>query len=159
MPRPTRNVLATVTGLSLLAQMVFSQAVLGDVYKYTDPEGKVQYTDKPKTLPAERIGLQSRRTDDAAVQERDNAERKRMQDADNKRREGATQANDQSQANAAPPADKAAVCNKARERYASYMGSQRIYESQPNGERRYLSDEELDKARSTAQTAMETLCK
>lgn len=154
MPRPTCNVLVTVTGLSLLA--VFSQTVLADVYKYTDAQGKVQYTDKPKTLPAERIGLQSRRTDDSAVQEREEAERKRMQEANDQRRQSSARTD---AGNAPPSKDKGQVCNQAREQYAKYMSSQRMYESLPNGERRYLSDEELDKARSTAKTAMDTLCK
>jgi hypothetical protein len=156
MPRPTRTVLVTLTGLSLLA--AFSQATQADVYKYTDAQGKVQYTDKPKTLPAERIGLQSRRTDDSAVQEREEAERRRLQEADNQRRDNAAAA-DKGQANAAPAKDKTQVCNEAREQYAKYMSTQRMYESLPNGERRYLNAEELDRARATAKTAMDTLCK
>jgi len=39
------------------------------------------------------------------------------------------------------------------------MNSQRLYETLPNNERRYLSDAELDSARSSAKVSMETLCK
>jgi hypothetical protein len=48
---------------------------------------------------------------------------------------------------------------KARERYDTYMTSQRLYESLPNGERRYLTDAELDAARASAKASMDVLCK
>jgi hypothetical protein len=38
------------------------------------------------------------------------------------------------------------------------MNSQRLYEQGADGERRYLSSEELDAARARAKTSMEDLC-
>ena len=45
---------------------------------------------------------------------------------------------------------KADQCTKARQRYDSYMNSQRLYEKGADGERRYLNDAELDAARASA---------
>ena len=39
------------------------------------------------------------------------------------------------------------------------MTSQRLYETEPDGERRYLSDAELDAARASAKASMDVLCK
>ena len=41
-----------------------------DVYKFKDEHGNVLYTDKPATLPAERLNIQSQKTDVVAVQAR-----------------------------------------------------------------------------------------
>lgn len=83
---------------------------------------------------------------------------KRMQNADRARSASASAASDQRQAEESSAKDKAERCAKARERYDSYMNSQRLYEQLPNDERRYLSDAELDAARASAKASMETLC-
>ena len=38
------------------------------------------------------------------------------------------------------------------------MNSQKLYEQLPNGERRYLSSEELDAARASAKATMDVMC-
>jgi hypothetical protein len=146
--------------LSVLAlTLVATAAVHADVYKYVDPQGRVQYTDKPHTLPAERLNVRSQKTDTVATQSRADAERKRQEDAGKARTESGSQKSDQRAATELSAKDKAERCTKARARYDSYMNSQRLFESQPNGERRYLSDAELDAARSSAKVSMDELCK
>lgn len=130
-----------------------------DVYKFTDANGNVQYTDKPATLPAERLNVQSQKTDVVAMQARQEAEAKRMQDADQARRQGSSQQAEQKAASELTAKDKADRCVKARERYDSYMNSQRLYQAGENGERRYLSDAELTAARTSAKVTMDELCK
>jgi Domain of unknown function (DUF4124) len=147
-------VLLAVTASSLVA--VQSHA---DVYKFTDAKGNVQYTDKPATLPAERLNVQSQKTDVVAMQERQEAEMKRLQESTASRQQATNQNVANKAAGEQTAKDKAERCVKARERYDSYMTSQRLYESQANGERRYLTDAELTAARSNAKTAMDELCK
>lgn len=130
-----------------------------DVYKFVDEQGRVQYTDKPQTLPAERLNVKSQKTDTVAVQSRAEEERKRQEEANRARQSGSSQAADQRAATEMSAKDRAERCTKARERYDSYMNSQRLFESLPNGERRYLSDAELDSARASAKTSMDELCK
>lgn len=145
--------------LTFTALVLAGGIAAADVYKFTDPQGHVQYTDKPATLPAERLNVQSQKTDVVAVQARQEAELKRIQEADRARQQTGAQRADQKAANELTAKDKAERCSKARERYDSYMNSQRLYQAGENGERRYLSDAELDAARNSAKVSMEELCK
>lgn len=143
-----------------LAALVLTAATAGaDVYKYVDEKGNVQYTDKPATLPAERLNVQTQRTDTVAAQERSAADVKRVQDADKARDKTTTQQSEQSAANELTAKDKAERCVKARERFDATMNSQRLYQPGENGERRYLTDAEIDVARNSAKVSMEELCK
>jgi hypothetical protein len=130
-----------------------------DVYKFTDDKGNLHYTDKPATLPAERLNVQSQKTDPVALQARQTQEQERINAASQARNQNAAQSADQRQAQKVSATDKAEQCKKARERFDSYTNSQRLYESLPNGERRYLSDAELDAARASSKASMDVLCK
>jgi hypothetical protein len=145
--------------LTLAAATIGANLALADVYKYTDDNGNVLYTDKPRTLPAQRLDVKTQKTDVVAVQARQEEESKRQTDANRNRQQGAANANDQRQAAELSEKDKAERCAKARERYDNYMNSRRLYETTADNERRYLSDAELDAARNSAKTSMETLCK
>lgn len=143
--------------------LTFATAALtsahADVYKFVDAQGRVQYTDKPQTLPAERLNIRSQKTDTVAAQSRSDAERQQIEANDKARRAAAGQRADAQGAAETSAKDRAERCSKARERYDSYMNSQRLYESLPNGERRYLDSTELDAARASAKVTMEELCK
>jgi hypothetical protein len=130
-----------------------------DVYKFKDEQGNVLYTDKPATLPAERLNIQSQKTDTVAVQSRQQEELKRLQDADNANQQAASGARDQQQAAQTSATQKADQCVKARQRYDSYMSSQRLFEQGADGQRRYLSDDELTAARASAKASMDVMCK
>jgi hypothetical protein len=149
---------SSLTILALAASTLLATQAPADVYKYRDDKGNVLYTDKPTTLPAERVNVQSQRTDVVAVQERQDAEQRRMQAAEQARERAAAQRADDRQAAQLSATDKAERCKKARERYDNYMNSQRLYEQQPDGERRYLSSEELDAARASAKASMDVMC-
>jgi Zn-dependent M28 family amino/carboxypeptidase len=129
-----------------------------DVYKYKDEKGNIQYTDKPPSLPAERLNVQSQRTDTVAVQERQTADQQRQQQAQAGRTQTAAQRADEQQAKELTAKDKAERCTKARERYDTYMNSQKLFEKLPDGERRYLTSEELDTARASAKASMDVMC-
>jgi len=142
--------------LTLAAASLAAGSALADVYKYTDAKGNIQYTDKPPSLPAERLNVQSQRTDVVAAQERSQAAVARQ--AGN----GAAAAANKPATPPAAPAltgdQKADACAKAKHRYDSYMTSQKLYEQGKDGERRYLSDAELDAARASAKASMDVLC-
>lgn len=149
-----RSLLLLTAATSLLVATTHA----ADVYKYKDDQGNVLYTDKPRTLPAERLDVKSQKTDTVALQARQEAEMKRMQDADKSRQQAGAQRTDQQQATQLSAKDKAERCAKARERYDSYMNSQKLYEPLPNGERRYLTSEELDAARASSKATMDVMC-
>lgn len=145
--------------ITLTALVLAAGAAGADVYKFTDAKGNVLYTDKPATLPAERLNIQSNKTDTVALQARQEEEMKRRQDADRTRQQNGSQQADQAAAKELTAQDKAERCTKARARYDSYMNSQRLYQTDEKGERRYLDSAELDAARSSAKVSMEELCK
>jgi len=133
-------------------------AMASDVYKYIDEKGNVLYTDKPRTLPAERLNVQTTKVDPAA-QARQAEEMKRLQEADNARKQTSSQQSNQAGAAQLNAKDRAERCSKARDRYDTYMNSQKLYEEKPGGERHYLTSEELDAARATAKANMDSWCK
>ena len=144
----------------MIATLVLGSGVASaDVYKFVDAHGNVLYTDKPATLPAERLSVQSHKTDAAEAQARQQAEMSRMQAANQATTQNAQQQAEKKAAGELTEKDKAERCVKARERYDNYMNSQRLYESQANGERRYLTDAELTAARTSAKASMDELCK
>jgi len=151
--------LRTLFMLTVAAAVLAAGPVAADVYKFKDDKGNVLYTDKPSTLPAERLNIQSQKTDTVAVQTRQQEEMKRMQDADKSSQQAAGQNKDQQQASQLTATQKADQCSKALERYDSYANSRRLYEKLPDGSRRYLSDAELDAARVSAKASMDVMCK
>jgi hypothetical protein len=144
--------------LTLTSATLVAGTAAADVYKYTDEKGNTQYTDKPPQLPAERLSVKSQRTDVVAVQERSQAEQKQAAAASQQQQQARNQAADQKEANQLNATDKAERCTKARDRYDKYMNSQKLYEQGADGERRYLSSEELDAARASAKASMDVLC-
>jgi len=55
-------------------------------------------------------------------------------------------------------ADRARNCELARQKNETYSTSHRLYESLPDGERRYLTAEEIDQARAKAAADVAAWC-
>lgn len=147
--------LITVVALSLVA-ISSSQA---DVYRYVDKNGHVQYTDKPETLPAELLAkLKSQRTDNSAIADRVAADLK-ARDAAAKAQEAANKAaTDKTKTDQVTAADKANRCAQARNQYAAITTTGRVFTVDDKGERVYMDDAQLDKARATTKEQMDTWC-
>lgn len=142
--------------VSLLAGLLLAgAAAAGDVYVTRDSQGRPIYTDRPDTLPANRLGIKNASTDDAEVEARYQEEMDRYAADD----DGAAKESDSRQAKAATAEDKARRCAEARQRYESYTNAIRLYEEPAGGgERRYLSNEELDATRANAKQTMDEFC-
>lgn len=151
--------LRTLFTLTVAAAVFAAGPVAADVYKFKDDHGNVLYTDKPSTLPAERLNIQSQKTDVVAAQARAQEETKQVQDADKANQQAAQGGQQQTATPAEAANNKSEGCAKARDRYNQYMTSQRLYESLADGQRRYLSDAELDAARASAKASMDVMCK
>jgi hypothetical protein len=154
-----KAMLRTLYILTAATAWLAAAPAAADVYKFKDDQGNVLYTDKPATLPAERLNIQSQKTDTVAVQTRQQDELKRLQDADNANQQAASDSRVQQQAAQTSATQKADQCVKARQRYDSYMNSQRLFEQSADGQRRYLSDDELTAARASAKASMDVMCK
>jgi hypothetical protein len=148
---------ALLTAATLLLAAAGAHA--GEVYKSTDAQGRPIYTDKPPTLPAQKLNVQTATTDVVEVQKRYEAQMKQYGAADKAEDDAAKKAADARKAQEMTAEDRAKRCIEARQRYESYMNARRLYEpGTAEGERRYLDSAEIDAARANAKQAMDDLC-
>jgi hypothetical protein len=146
----------TVTLVAAL--LIAAGAQAGDVYVTKDAKGNIVYTDTPQTLPAEKVGISSSSTDPAVVQKRYADTMSQYAKDDVQETKSATQAADSKKASEMTAEDKAKRCTDARQRYQTTMDAQRLYEQDPNGERRYLDSAGIDAARANAKQVMDEFC-
>ncbi|MEO8224821.1 MAG: DUF4124 domain-containing protein [Gammaproteobacteria bacterium] len=154
-----------VTGLPVLV-LVLTTALCGpvlaqeaSVYRWVDAQGIVHYSDQPAAdSSAQELSIRYRKTDRGALQARTKA--KAEIDAASDVREG--QASD---ADASAEADRQKVlaerttnCQAAKDRVAKYKTALRLYKPGPNGERVYLTNEELDVERAEANRTVDQWC-
>jgi len=129
------------------------------VYKWVDSQGVPHFSDEPAAdSSAEEMSIHYRKTDRGALQARLKA--KSELDAATDVRKG-----QESESDAAAEADRQKVlaerdstCKAARDRVAKYSNALRLYKPGPNGERVYLTSEELDVERADANRAVEQSC-
>lgn len=151
------KLLRLLTGLFVTALLASGLTVAGEIYKWTDDNGNVHYEDRPTAeSEMERLDIVSRNTDNSIVQAR--------LDADRKARDAARQV-----ASEAPPemskeeirAEQEArqeKCQSYRDRLEAFLRSQRLYEEGEDGDRKYLSEEEVFAAREKVQGQIEEYC-
>ncbi len=142
----------------LAGLMLAGAAWGGDVYVVTDSNGNRVYTDRPQSLPAERLNVRSNETDPAAVRERYDAQMKSYAGDDSKGEQPPEAAAELAKADALSAEDRAKRCVDARQRYQGYMEAMRLYETESDGQRRYLDSTELDAARANAKKTMDEFC-
>ena len=149
---------AFVTVATLLLATAGAQA--NEVYKTTDSQGRPVYTDKPVSLPAEKLNVKSATTDTVQLQQRYDEQMKGYSEADKARAEAANKTAEAQKASELTAEDLAKRCQEARQRYDSYMIARRLYEpGASEGERRYLTSEEIDAARANAKQSMDEFCR
>jgi hypothetical protein len=135
----------------------FSGAVLaGDIYKWTDEDGNVHYEDRPTGHQVELVAVSSN-TDNVAVQAGIDARRARTTaraDARSTRDDEAQTAVDKKMESD----QRTAKCQESRARMQSYLQARRLYNQDESGERVYLDEDQIMKARSRAQDEIQKYC-
>ena len=144
----------TIACAALLASGLASG---GEIYKWTDEDGNIHYEDRPigKT-DVEHVDVVSRNTDNSVVQAR--------LDADREARAAARQV-----ASEAPPdmtkedlraeqQDRQEKCQMYRDRLQAFLRSTRLYQEDAQGERNYLSEEEIMAARTKVEGQIQEYC-
>lgn len=145
--------------IMLLAAVVLAgTAGAGEVYVTKDAQGRPIYTDTPQTVPAQKLDVRTSSTDPAQVQTRYSEDMKKYAADDASASKASTAKSDASKAQALTAEDKAKRCVDARNRYQAAMSSYRLYETGPDGERRYLDSAEIDATRIDAKKVMDELC-
>ena len=155
--------LVAASGLLVLGVAAALTAVAvaqeASVYKWVDAQGIPHYSDQPPMdTSATELPIRFRRTDRGALLERTQAKAELA--AAGEFREG-----QEADADAAADADRqkllaerASNCKLSRERVAKYSTAMRLYRPGPNGERVYLTNEELDAERADANRAVDQWC-
>jgi catalase len=145
---------AAMLALSIAAT---ATAVAGDIYKWTDADGNVHYTDVPVGNAAERVAINSRPTDRARVQQQVQARLDRQAERDEQRAqqesESATAEELRLQAE-----ERDMKCERYKERQDRFDHSRRLYREDDNGERVYLDELEVQEARDKVQQQVEEFC-
>jgi hypothetical protein len=124
------------------------------VYKWVDAKGEVQYGDRPpdgvRAEVVEMLGNHAGRTSDRAP---DTARAPRPAAADPVTQDDAKKAVDSDVAQT-----KEKQCADAQDRYKKLIEGRRLYKIGADGERQYLTSEEIDTQRLEAKRDLDTIC-
>ena len=138
---------AIIVTLSLLSVPIAA----ADVYRSVDADGNVVYSDRPGDRNAVRVAIVTApaRAAPRPVARQSNSESEPAEpDA----------ATIETAERAQLAEDRAANCERARQRNESYATSHRLYRVAEDGERIYYSDTELSQARAEAAAAVARWC-
>ncbi len=150
---------ATFAGLLLSCLLVLPAGAQETVYKWVDADGIPHYSDQPPpSIDAEALPIRYRRTDRAAVQASVREQADLRVAASQREADEATEEESGEQAREQVRSERQAICEQARARVASYENARRLYKPGPDGERIYLTDEELDQERAAALGAVREWC-
>lgn len=135
----------------------------GSVYQWVDSDGTPHYQDRPPedahaAQAAKELSLRYRLSDAealaAAARDRaelgDAAQLRKQQQAEDRKADAGQR--DQVKA------EREQACAQAREKLQKYETAHRLYRPGADGERQYLSDEEIDAARVDARRAVAEWC-
>jgi hypothetical protein len=133
--------------------LVLAAAANAGVYTWTDEQGNVHYSDKP-AAGAQTLDVQSAPTDPARIA----AEQKAAEEQKAADMEAEKKSEEEAKLSQADDAKRKENCQKARVRLSAIMGAQRPYRPTADGERHYLSDEEIAAEIKDAEAGMLQWC-
>jgi hypothetical protein len=139
---------------ALLATLLAAPAVANDVYRTVDERGVVVYSDRPLSERSEPVRVEASTPDRAQAAQPDEPAADEQASRSQREADQATLA----AARAEQVEIRAAACREARTALEVYETSPRLYETLPDGGRRFLSDEEVVQARVQARQAVADFC-
>jgi hypothetical protein len=143
---------SAVAALVLVAGLT-AGAHADDIWKWTDAQGVVHYSDRP--VPGAVLIKGNEHPDDTSGQPDDQKplQASSQQITDQLNQEAAQRKVDQDKADA-----RADQCKKAKDNYTKLIQARRIYNTDSNGQREYLSDQQADQERVQARIDMDSAC-
>ena len=145
----------------LLSLGTMSDTFAQVVYKWVDDEGVTHFSAQPpRGVDAERTSIRLQNTYRPTPQAQDQAEPTAAQNAAaaTRRKQQNEQAADNKIQAKNEQKIRAENCAEARTRLEKYTTARRLYREQDDGERNYLTDDELDNARVEAQQRVNDWC-
>lgn len=134
--------------------LALSTSAVAEIYKWVDSGGHIHYSDKPPATEAEKLKIESRRTDP----ERIAALSERSRQADEERQSATAAAADRQRLEDEQQATRDKNCEIARKALASLVSATRVYEPLPDGGRRYLEQNEVDERMAAARADVDEWC-
>ncbi|HEX4331413.1 MAG TPA: DUF4124 domain-containing protein [Usitatibacter sp.] len=137
----------------LAVALALAPLASAQLYKYVDKDGKTVYTDQPPPdAEAKRVGnASSAPAPGKSYVERD----KELQKGRDKAKDEAKKADEKSRA----AADREDACRQATAQARMYDEGGRFMKTNEQGEKVYLSDEEIDAAKQKSHRDLEEACK
>jgi Skp family chaperone for outer membrane proteins len=130
----------------------FGLSAAADVWKYVDPQGQVQYSDRwvpgSELIKGERNHPSNTPSDES----------KKLKDASGQISDQLTQQATQRAVQKDVTAARSEQCKQARDHYQKTIEARRIFRTGKDGEREYLTDDEADQERLRSRTDMEQVC-
>jgi hypothetical protein len=152
------------------AQFIFSILVIGlipvlaagqtaSVYKWVDGEGVINYGAlPPDSVQAERTTVRIRGTDRNAIRAQEKANTQLTEATNIRKRQESGEEADATAERQQVAAQRAENCRLARERMTRYSEAHRLYRPGADGEREYLTSEEIDSERAEAINSVSKWC-
>ena len=145
-------------GIIAVAMTLCGGAFANEIYKYTDAEGNVHYTDRPSgDANEERLQVSYNRTDNSAVQNRVKS-RLATEAKREEARSEAQKAEQTAEEERVAAEEKAARCEDYRQKMKAMLESRRVYREDASGERVYLDDVARAEARTKAEELIKENC-
>jgi len=151
--------LAGMLSLGIVPFGVMSNAYGQAIYKWVDEQGITHFSEQPPLdVEAERTTVSLRHTNRQALQTRlDNRTLKNEAVATRKQHEK-EQASEEQARDERNQQIRTDNCDRAKTRVLTYNTARRLYRPLEDGERDYLTDEELDSQRADAQKLVDEWC-
>ncbi len=145
-----------LTATLILSVALASAATASEIYKWTDEDGNVHYTDKPVDGTFEHLNIASRSTDNESVRAQTQARLSRQNEA----AEAAANAPkgptaEELRAEAKERSDK---CSMYQARLTRFTQSRRLYREDEDGERVYLDEADTQKTRDKTEQQVREYC-
>ena len=146
----------TFTATLILSVALASAATASEIYKWTDEDGNVHYTDTPVNESSERLDIASRSTDTDQVRAQTQARLDRQS--------AAAEAAANAPAGPSPEElraekkERAEKCSMYQARLTKFTQSRRLYREDESGEREYLDEAETQKTRDKAEEQVREYC-
>ena len=144
--------------LVLAGTTLVSGALAGEIYKYVDEDGNVQYGDRPTGASGEeRMAIVYTGTSSSSLDSQSKRHEAYMAEREERRVARQEQAEADEQA-AIDREQRAAKCQESRSTLERYLQSNRLYRQDESGEREYLDEAQILEARQKVEDRIKEYC-
>jgi hypothetical protein len=151
-----RNLCVLVLAVS--ATVTAAPAIAGEIYKYVDDSGNVNFVDRPTGQSGEeRLEMTYARTSSSAISSQVER-RQQYMDAREKAREEQLSQREAEEQLRAEAEQRDSKCQEHRARLEAYLQARRLYRESAAGEREYLSEAETLEARRRLEEEIAETC-